>query len=106
MKFVFDWPILSEYDLLGKEMFSETYHFNADPRIPEMLEEYLTNYTIPERIQNEIDEFEAKKNEERSRYFQSQSSSQPIINTEPKIGRNDPCPCGSGNKYKKCCMNN
>ena len=23
--------------------------------------------------------------------------------TEPKIGRNDPCPCGSGKKYKKCC---
>jgi hypothetical protein len=23
----------------------------------------------------------------------------------PKIGRNDPCPCGSGKKYKKCCMN-
>jgi len=22
-----------------------------------------------------------------------------------KIGRNDPCPCGSGLKYKKCCMN-
>ncbi len=22
-----------------------------------------------------------------------------------KLGRNDPCPCGSGNKYKKCCMN-
>ena len=21
-----------------------------------------------------------------------------------KIGRNDPCPCGSGKKYKKCCM--
>jgi preprotein translocase subunit SecA len=26
----------------------------------------------------------------------------PIVN-EPKIGRNDPCPCGSGKKYKKCC---
>lgn len=24
---------------------------------------------------------------------------------EHKIGRNDPCPCGSGKKYKKCCMN-
>ncbi|HNW91034.1 MAG TPA: DUF1186 domain-containing protein [Bacteroidales bacterium] len=24
---------------------------------------------------------------------------------EPKIGRNAPCPCGSGKKYKKCCMN-
>ena len=23
--------------------------------------------------------------------------------TEKKIGRNDPCPCGSGKKYKKCC---
>jgi SEC-C motif-containing protein len=23
---------------------------------------------------------------------------------ERKIGRNDPCPCGSGKKYKKCCM--
>lgn len=23
----------------------------------------------------------------------------------PKIGRNDPCPCGSGRKYKKCCLN-
>jgi preprotein translocase subunit SecA len=22
----------------------------------------------------------------------------------PKIGRNDPCPCGSGKKYKKCCL--
>ena len=22
----------------------------------------------------------------------------------PKIGRNDPCPCGSGRKYKRCCM--
>jgi preprotein translocase subunit SecA len=23
--------------------------------------------------------------------------------SEPKVGRNDPCPCGSGKKYKKCC---
>ncbi len=28
---------------------------------------------------------------------------QPIEREEPKIGRNDPCPCGSGKKYKKCC---
>jgi len=25
------------------------------------------------------------------------------VRTEPKIGRNEPCPCGSGTKYKKCC---
>ncbi len=28
---------------------------------------------------------------------------QPVISNAPKIGRNDPCPCGSGKKYKKCC---
>jgi hypothetical protein len=34
----------------------------------------------------------------RNRTFQSEVS-------EPKIGRNNPCPCGSGKKYKKCCFN-
>lgn len=29
---------------------------------------------------------------------------EPIVRSEPKIGRNDPCPCGSGKKYKKCCL--
>ncbi|MCK9401605.1 MAG: SEC-C domain-containing protein [Bacteroidales bacterium] len=28
----------------------------------------------------------------------------PVVNTEPMINRNDPCPCGSGKKYKKCCL--
>ncbi|HOE60362.1 MAG TPA: YchJ family protein [Kiritimatiellia bacterium] len=27
----------------------------------------------------------------------------PVRRDHPKIGRNDPCPCGSGKKYKKCC---
>jgi preprotein translocase subunit SecA len=26
-----------------------------------------------------------------------------VVRSEPKIGRNDPCPCGSGKKYKQCC---
>jgi uncharacterized protein len=25
------------------------------------------------------------------------------VRPEPKVGRNEPCPCGSGKKYKKCC---
>ena len=29
-----------------------------------------------------------------------------IVNDTPKIGRNDPCPCGSGKKYKNCCGKN
>ena len=29
-----------------------------------------------------------------------------VVNKEPKVGRNDPCPCGSGKKYKNCCGKN
>ncbi|MDR2247188.1 MAG: DnaJ domain-containing protein [Treponema sp.] len=28
---------------------------------------------------------------------------EPVRRADPKIGRNDPCPCGSGKKYKRCC---
>ncbi|MCC6265918.1 MAG: preprotein translocase subunit SecA [Bryobacterales bacterium] len=31
------------------------------------------------------------------------SGPQSVKRSEPKVGRNDPCPCGSGKKYKKCC---
>ena len=33
----------------------------------------------------------------------SQAHSTTIVRTTPKVGRNDPCPCGSGKKYKHCC---
>ena len=32
-----------------------------------------------------------------------QQTSVPQLKAPPKIGRNAPCPCGSGKKYKKCC---
>ena len=31
-------------------------------------------------------------------------TTQPVRRDEPRVGRNDPCPCGSGKKYKKCCL--
>ena len=37
---------------------------------------------------------------------QEDSKPQPIRRDAPKIGRNDPCPCGSGKKYKNCCGRN
>ncbi len=36
----------------------------------------------------------------------SEKSHTPIVNNGPKVGRNDPCPCGSGKKYKNCCGKN
>jgi len=33
------------------------------------------------------------------------STNSTILKSKQDIGRNEPCPCGSGLKYKKCCMN-
>lgn len=47
------------------------------------------------------------KEEEQKRLEQERlkvSGEKPFVREEPKIGRNDPCPCGSGKKYKKCCI--
>lgn len=41
--------------------------------------------------------------EELSKLYKEQKKSTTIVHEGPKIGRNDPCPCGSGKKYKKCC---
>lgn len=41
----------------------------------------------------------AVKNEERQ---EATAASVQVTRNEPKVGRNDPCPCGSGKKYKKC----
>lgn len=46
------------------------------------------------------DIFDADKQKE---LYKEQKRSQTVVNEGPKIGRNDPCPCGSGKKYKKCC---
>ena len=43
--------------------------------------------------------------ERRKELYREQKSSTTIVKP-PKIGRNDPCPCGSGKKYKKCCGRN
>ncbi|OPZ14076.1 MAG: preprotein translocase subunit SecA [Alphaproteobacteria bacterium ADurb.BinA280] len=40
--------------------------------------------------------------EEAAQVQQAQGTQQPIVNADPKVGRNDPCPCGSGKKYKHC----
>ena len=54
-------------------------------------------YELPQW--NEIFDPETKK-----RLYLEQKKSGTVI-VGKKIGRNDPCPCGSGKKYKQCCMN-
>ena len=40
--------------------------------------------------------------EHRKELYKEQKNSG-TVRKEKKVGRNDPCPCGSGKKYKKCC---
>ena len=54
----------------------------------------------------ELPQWEAIFDEEtRKRLYREQKASG-TIRKPKKIGRNDPCPCGSGKKYKKCCGRN
>ncbi|MBQ9659318.1 MAG: preprotein translocase subunit SecA [Clostridia bacterium] len=41
-----------------------------------------------------------------SRMDDDSTKSKTVVNEGPKVGRNDPCPCGSGKKYKNCCGKN
>ena len=45
-------------------------------------------------------------NEERRKELYKESRNSTTVVKGKKIGRNDPCPCGSGKKYKKCCGKN
>ena len=50
-------------------------------------------------------EFESGRDDMEAAAYQSQSQEapKPFERDAPKVGRNDPCPCGSGRKFKKCC---
>lgn len=41
--------------------------------------------------------------DKRKELYKKQKNSGTIHNENRKVGRNDPCPCGSGKKYKQCC---
>ena len=43
---------------------------------------------------------------EQTQIPQREKKQEPYRREHPKIGRNDPCPCGSGKKYKNCCGRN
>lgn len=51
----------------------------------------------------ELPQWEAIFSEEKRKELYLEQKKSGTIVKGPKIGRNDPCPCGSGKKYKKCC---
>jgi len=62
--------------------------------------------SIFEMYNNIVNEWHSYNREKQDKIFDSLTiKEEPFVRKEPKIGRNDPCPCGSGKKYKNCCMN-
>lgn len=51
----------------------------------------------------ELPQWEVIFPEEKRKELYTEQKQSGTIRKEKKIGRNDPCPCGSGKKYKKCC---
>ena len=51
----------------------------------------------------ELPQWENIFSEEKRKELYKEQKASGTIRNEKKIGRNDPCPCGSGKKYKKCC---
>lgn len=64
-------------------------------------------FQIQIRQEEEVEELK-REQESQPMYYggggeSSSSSSAKTVKNKQKVGRNDPCPCGSGKKYKKCC---
>jgi len=55
----------------------------------------------PEPIQTTTPDQEPEQKQEAKGYFYTIGT---VRRVGPKVGRNDPCHCGSGVKYKKCCL--
>ncbi len=66
-------------------------------------EEVKTDMSTMRANKEEIDEIgDDYAANEKDYYNPSEAKVDPIRRLEPKIGRNDPCPCGSGKKFKQC----
>lgn len=64
-------------------------------------------YNVSSTEHNRLDQFAVAQKQRQQAAAQAPQQGQQkvkqIKRTQPKVGRNDPCPCGSGKKYKKCC---
>ncbi len=61
-------------------------------------------FLVQIRAQQEVKREKVAKETGSAAASKSEVKRQPVRNANKKVGPNDPCPCGSGKKYKKCCM--
>ncbi len=83
---------LQAYALEGYEIFDKMQD-NIDTNITQFLMKVEIKQNIAPKQKQNIQTNDGKET----------LKSKPKVNENKKIGRNDPCPCGSGKKYKQCC---
>lgn len=101
---------LSIADKLEKEIDSLPAVFKDKLKDPSVKERFITiarrmeadgvNFKSIRQMKKWMKDHEA---ELRAEGAPEQQHIETVVHEGPKIGRNDPCPCGSGKKYKKCC---
>ena len=80
-----------EYRMQGYDMFNE---------MTESIREETVRMLMHVRIEEKVEREQVAKVTGTNR---DDSANAPVVRKSEKIGRNDPCPCGSGKKYKHCC---
>ena len=87
---------LDEYRLIAFDMFEE---LNEN-----ILKNTIRGIFSVKIVENqEVERKEVAKNISTNRGQDTSAVKKPVKRAEKKVGRNDPCPCGSGKKYKNCC---
>ena len=81
-------------DMVFKARLSAEAEMTSVYQVSHLVHEQLTGYD------HLAQEMAAQQEAARPRKIET------IIRGQPKVGRNDPCPCGSGKKFKKCCGRN
>jgi len=81
-----------EYKMAGYEMFED---------MTEAIRDDTARLILHVRIEEKVEREQVAKVTGTNK--DTTSKKEPVKRKEAKVGRNDPCPCGSGKKYKNCC---
>ena len=87
---------VTEYKHQGFEMFEATVHAIQEESVRRL-------FLLRRRENQEIKRVKVAKEVSAVGTAESVVKKQPVRTAANKVGPNDPCPCGSGKKYKKCC---
>ncbi len=102
--------VVDEFKMVGFDMFEEMVSLMQEDTVKYVMGVVpAMNVKVSEEVRNakavdgEIQRSVDLKKAVASGGSNQGAKMQPVRRTSPKVGRNDPCPCGSGKKYKQCC---